>query len=176
MLVKTAKLNIEKLKQPKSISIKKIFLYFIFLTIVFITGFILNKAKIHRLFESRQEFLVIKQYISDQKNSVLSKKAKLTQKRISLSNKLIKIKLLKNSPKLFLNSVSNLLPKDVRLESFNYQAKKNLTLKGYGLSSQAIALFLEGLQNCLYIPSCNLVSGGYNACSGDYFYTILIKL
>lgn len=133
-------------------------------------------SKIKTLTNVMDDYYSVKTFITNHKKSLILKQKKLKNKEELLNNKLLKLKLLKRTPRKLLQRISSLIPAQARLEEFNYNSKENLILKGRTKSYRALQDLLHNLDNSIYIAPIHLTAGKYLVKENEFEFTITLRL
>ena len=128
------------------------------------------------LSNTSNEYLNIKHFINEEKKAFLQHKTRLIKKEENLSKKLLKLRLLKKSPKKLLELISSIFPEQARLEEFNFNSKESLILKGRTKSYTALQELIQNFENNIYMPPSRLTSSTYNTKDNEFEFTISLRL
>lgn len=171
--VNFANLRLDSYKKSQlNFNLKKLFKFLIIiLASIFFSLFYL-RADLSKLIETSGEYQVIKQYIQDQKELYHNKRKNLLDKQVALKARDIKLKTLKNSPIKLLNQISFNIPDDIRLEEFNFKSKDSLKITCISQTARSVILFLENLNNDIFVPPCSLTASSYNINNKNYKFII----
>lgn len=125
-------------------------------------------------FSLKREYLVIEQFITNQKEQS-AKKTKLIQRKEELKRRYSKLTY-DSTLYTYMLLIAQLVPHDSHLTEFKYTKKQNIILKGQARAYQSLTSFIRNLSQNNKLPHVSLSDARTDSKTNNLSYEIQIDL